>query len=85
MAAVPLGDEVAVFGGRDGDGVALADLHLVSGLDLAFEAFPTIGGGPSARWAATLVHDVARGRIVLHGGTDGGVASAETRALAAAR
>ena len=83
VAAVAIGDEVIVFGGRDGDGKPLADLYRVSGDDLGFEAIATVGDGPSARWAATLVRNATRGRTLLFGGTDGTTANAETWALTA--
>jgi hypothetical protein len=83
VAAEPVGDEVVMFGGRDGDGRPLADLHRVTGDDLSFEPLEVIGTGPSARWAATLIHDEARGRTLLFGGTDGSAANAETWRLAA--
>jgi len=83
VAAVAVGDDLVVFGGRDGDGRPLADIHLVTPDAMAFEALEAIGTGPSARWAATLVNDAARGRVLLFGGTDGAAASAETWALAA--
>jgi hypothetical protein len=83
VAAVAVGDGVVIFGGRDGDGRPLADLHRVTGDDLSFEPLEAIGTGPSARWAATLVSDPTRGRVLLFGGTVGSTASAETWALAA--
>jgi N-acetylneuraminic acid mutarotase len=82
VAATAVGDEVVIFGGRDGDGRALADLHVVRADDLSFEVLATIGSGLPARWAATLIHDATRGRTLLFGGTDGSTASAETWGLA---
>jgi len=79
-----MGDEVVLlFGGRDGDGRPLADLHVVRADDLSFEVLGTTGSGPTARWAATLIHDATRGRTLLFGGTDGSAANAETWSLAA--
>jgi hypothetical protein len=83
VAAAAVGDDVVLFGGRDSDGRPVADLHLVRGDELAFAALAAAGSGPSARWAAILIHDVARGRILLFGGTEGSTASADTWALTA--
>jgi len=83
VAAVAIGDEVVIFGGRNGQGQAIGDLHRVTAGDLAFEPLATTGTGAGARWAATLISDHARGRLLLFGGTDGSTANAETWSLAA--
>ena len=83
VAAVAVGDDVVIFGGRNGQGQAIADLHRVTVGDLAFEPLATTGTRASARWAATLISDPTRARILLFGGTDGTTANAETWALVA--
>ncbi|MEW5991018.1 MAG: kelch repeat-containing protein [Chloroflexota bacterium] len=82
VAAVAVGDDVVIFGGRDGDGRPLADLVRVTGNGPSFEPLEAIGTGPDARWAATLIFDAARARILVFGGTDGATASSEIWALA---
>ena len=71
VAAAVVEDSVVLFGGRTGTGAAVSDLHVVSGDLSAAEALPTTGATPTPRWAATLIHDSARGRLLLLGGTDG--------------
>ncbi|HEY7599384.1 MAG TPA: kelch repeat-containing protein [Candidatus Limnocylindrales bacterium] len=72
-----------IFGGRDLDGDALADLWL---LDLAtlemIEADPT-GAAPAPRWGAAFVADPQRDRLVLFGGRDASGALSDTWQLSA--
>jgi hypothetical protein len=80
VGAARVGEDALLFGGRDGDGRALSDLVLVRDAELAFEAIAVTGTGPPARWGASVIHDAARARVLIHGGTDG-TANAEVWAI----
>ena len=83
VAAATVREAVVLFGGRGEAGVALDALHRIPADLSTVEAMAVPGAGPSARWAATLVHDAGRGRVLLFGGRDGATANAETWALPA--
>lgn len=75
VAAAVVEDSVVLFGGRTDTGVAVGDLYVVAGDLSRAEAIATTGATPTPRWAATLIHDSARGRLLLLGGTDGAASS----------
>lgn len=80
IGAARVGEDALLFGGRDGDGMALADLVLVRGTEPAFGSIAVNGTGPAPRWGAAVIHDAARARVLIHGGTDG-TANAEVWAI----
>lgn len=67
-AVAEAGPDAWVFGGAGRDGSALDDLWRVDRATLVFTRVRPSGGPPPARWASTLVADVARGRLLLFGG-----------------
>jgi hypothetical protein len=67
-AVTEAGPDAWVFGGAGRDGSALDDLWRVDRATLGFTRVRPAGGSPPARWAGTLVTDVARGRLLLFGG-----------------
>jgi N-acetylneuraminic acid mutarotase len=62
------GDDAWIFGGAGRAGPALDDLWRVDRETLRFQRVRTVGPVPAARSAATLIHDPARGRLLLFGG-----------------
>jgi hypothetical protein len=62
------GSEAWIFGGAGRAGPALDDLWRVDRETLRFERVRTAGPVPVARYAATMISDPARGRLLLFGG-----------------
>ena len=69
LTAVARRDSLTVlFGGRDINRKALADLWLLPDGAAAFVPLEATGPGPAARSGATLIHDPVGDRLVLFGG-----------------
>jgi hypothetical protein len=62
------GSNAWIFGGAGEDGAVFDDLWRVDRETLEFERVAVVGDSPSARYAATLIADAARGRLLLFGG-----------------
>lgn len=67
-------NSVVVFGGRDGNGVRLADTWTRSGNAWTRH----VVAGPSARSSCTIAYDAVRKRVVLFGGYTGSAYLADT-------
>lgn len=67
-AVTEAGAYAYVFGGAGEDNSAFADLWRVDRSTLRFERVGVGDNHPAARYAATLITDAARGRLLLFGG-----------------
>jgi hypothetical protein len=67
-AVTEAGDDAWIFGGVGRAGMFLDDLWRIDRDTLGFERTRVAGPSPSGRYGATLVHDAARGRLLLFGG-----------------
>jgi N-acetylneuraminic acid mutarotase len=69
-AVTEAGDYAYIFGGAGRDDGAFDDLWRVDRRTLESRRVRIDGSGPAARYAATLVSDPIRGRLLLFGGRD---------------
>ena len=72
----PSSGRLVLYGGRDAEGAALADVHVLkdpAGPAVEWTALLPATDGPAGRFAHTAAFDPATHRLLVYGGTNGGL------------